>query len=137
MLTFISQLGLAAKSKGIVTGIMLSAAGLMGEGGTTTIPAKTLSFDASVYVTTQNKVRMAVEKTTPEVLTMTVRDNTQQIVYSKQISKKDMKVAVQFDMSELTDGKYELEVASKDGSIKKQVELKTASQQPSRKISML
>ncbi len=63
MLTFISQLGLAAKSKGIVTGIMLSAAGLMGEGGTTTIPAKTLSFDASVYVTTQNKVRMAVEKT--------------------------------------------------------------------------
>ncbi len=48
-----------------------------------------------------------------------------------------MKVAVQFDMSELTDGKYELEVASKDGSIKKQVELKTASQQPSRKISML
>ena len=136
MLTFISQIGLAAKSKGIVTGIMLSAASLMGEGGAT-IPAKTLTFDASVYVTTQNKVRMAVEKTTPEVLTMTVRDNTQQIVYSKQISKKDMKVSVQFDMSELTDGKYELEVASKDGSIKKQVELKTATQQPARKISML
>ncbi|OIN57202.1 DUF3244 domain-containing protein [Arsenicibacter rosenii] len=136
MLTFISQIGLAAKSKGIVTGIMLSAASLLGEGGTT-IPAKTLSFDASVYVTTQNKVRMAVEKTTPETLTLTVRDNQQQVVYSKQISKKDMKISVQFDMSELTDGKYELEVASKDGSIKKQVELKTATQQTARKISML
>jgi hypothetical protein len=134
MLTLISQIGLLANSKGMIGGLLLSAATMMGE---TAAPEKALSFDASVYVTTQNKIRMAVEKTAAEPLTLTLRDNNQKVVYTKNINKKDMKMAFQFDVSELSDGTYELEIASKDGSIKKQVDLKTPKPNPSRQVTML
>lgn len=98
---------------------------------------QTLSFDVSVYVTTANKIRFAVVKKAVNPVTIVLRDQNKQVLYFKKLGKKETKMAAQMDVSELNDGTYEIEFASKEGSIKKQVHLKTPVQKPERTITML
>lgn len=134
MLHILSNIGVFAGSKSLISALMLSAATMNGE---TKAPAKTLSFDASVYVTTKNKIRIAVEKETTSPVTIVLRDQDKKVLYFQTLGKKETKMAAQMDVSDLTDGTYEIEFASKEGSIKKQVDLKTPVQKPARTITML
>jgi hypothetical protein len=84
---------------------------------------KTLSFDASAYVTVNNQIRVAVEKSTLEPVTVVLRDKDNRVMFQQFVGKKEQKYAVKLNMAELPDGKYELEVRSKDGSIRKEVNL--------------
>lgn len=134
MLTILSNIGVFAGSKSMISALMLSAATL-----TTgpNMPTKALSFDASVYVTKANKIRFAVEKEATAPVTIVLRDQNKQVLFFKTLSKKETKMAAQMDVSDLNDGTYEIEFASKEGSIKKQVDLKTPVQAPTRSITML
>lgn len=84
---------------------------------------KTLSFDASAYVTVKNEIRVAVEKTTEEPVTLLLRDPKNRVLFQQVVGKKEHKYAVKLNVAELADGTYELEVKSKDGSIRKEVNL--------------
>ncbi|WP_338877047.1 hypothetical protein WBJ53_15435 [Spirosoma sp. SC4-14] len=86
---------------------------------------KGLSFDASAYVTINNQIRVAVNKKaeTPVVILLKSSDN--QVIYRQSIDRKTEKYAVKLNVDELADGKYELEVASKEGSIRKELNLTT------------
>lgn len=92
-----------------------------------TAPAKPATFDASVYVNRANKIRLAVEKTAPESLTITLRQAGQPVaLFTQQIGKKQMKAVLQLDVDQLADGAYELEISSASGRILKQVNLQAA-----------
>jgi len=88
---------------------------------------KALSFDASAYVTVNNQIRLAVQKTTEVPVVVLLRNKNNEVLYRQNISKKEAKYAVKLDVSELADGQYELEIKSDEGSIRKQL---TLSNQP-------
>ena len=94
-------------------------------------PAKPASFDASLYVTKANKIRLAVEKTTTEPVTINLcqlgKSNVS--VFTQQIGRRQTKVALQIDVSQLPDGAYELEIKSATGRIVKQINLATSAPQ--------
>ncbi|GAB3896486.1 hypothetical protein GCM10028803_14130 [Larkinella knui] len=85
--------------------------------------AKTLSFDASAYVTVNNQIRVAVAKSKLEPVMILLRDENNRVMYQQFVGKKQEKYAVKLNVAELPNGKYELEVKSKDGSIRKEVNL--------------
>jgi hypothetical protein len=96
-----------------------------------TNPTKPSSFNASVFVTKANKIRLAVEKTNPDLVSVTLRQSNQAnaIIFNQQMGRKQSKLALQLDVETLDDGLYELEIRSKTGRIVKQVTLATPSVQ--------
>ena len=86
---------------------------------------KTLSFDASAYVTVNHEIRVAVQKTADVPVVILLRSKDNQILYRQNINAKDVKYAVKLNVDELVDGQYELEVKSSEGSIRKQLNLST------------
>ncbi|MGA0559902.1 DUF3244 domain-containing protein [Larkinella sp. VNQ87] len=88
-------------------------------------PQKVLPFDASAYVTSDNKIRVAIEKSAPEPVAVLLRNAQNEIVFQDFVMKKELKYAVRLDMKNLADGAYELEFKSSKGSIRKQVNLAT------------
>lgn len=116
----------------IAASILLSASTLINP----TNP-KGLSFDASAYVTINHKIRVSVEKTADVPVVILLRDKNNQVLYQQNISKKETKYAVRLNVDELTDGQYELEVRSAEGSIRKQLTLSSQPvQQTSRLVAM-
>jgi len=114
----------SALAKTLVGLFLLSSTSLLAN---PTAPAKPATFDASVYVNKANKIRLAVEKTTAESLTITLRQAGENIpVFMRQIGKKQTKATIQLDVDQLADGVYELEIASASGRIIKQVNLQAA-----------
>jgi hypothetical protein len=91
---------------------------------------KALSFDASAYVTVNNQIRLAVQKTAEVPVVVLLRNKNNEVLYRQNISRKESKYAVKLDVSELADGQYELEVASSEGSIRKQLTLTNQPVQP-------
>ena len=119
----------------IATSLLVSASTLVNPTNPTT--PKSLSFDASAYVTINNEIRVAVEKTTDKPVVVLLWNKNHEVLYRQNLSKKDARYAVKLDVSELADGQYELEVKSSEGSIVKQLNLSTQPvQQLNRSIAM-
>ena len=96
-----------------------------------------LPFDASAYVTVNHQIRVAVAKNTDVPVVVLLRNKSNEVLFRQNISKKETKYAVKLDVEELTDGDYELEVRSNEGSIRKQLNLSTAPvKQTTRVIAM-
>ncbi|QJW90932.1 DUF3244 domain-containing protein [Spirosoma taeanense] len=116
----------------LVTSLLLSSAMLLEP----TTP-KALSFDASAFVTINNQIRLSVAKTAEVPVVVTLRNENKEVLYRQTISKKQVKSAILFTVNDLSDGQYELEISSSEGSIRKQVTLKTAEMKaPARVIAM-
>lgn len=92
--------------------------------GETTAP-KALPFEVSAYVTSQNHIRLAVQKSAPEPVVVLLRNNKREVVFQETISKKELKYAAKLNVNDLEDGAYELEFKSAQGAIRKQVNLAT------------
>ena len=124
MITLMSKLAVS---------ILMSAATLVNP----TTP-KELSFGASAFITNDNQIRVSVIKTTEVPVQVVLRNADKEVVFQRNISKKDAKYAVKLNVSELADGAYELEVKSDEGSIRKQLNLSTQPvQKTSRVVAML
>ncbi|MGV3557693.1 hypothetical protein [Larkinella arboricola] len=98
---------------------------------------KALSFDASAYVTVNNQIRLAVEKTSAEPVVVLLRDKNSRVLFQQFVGKKAQKYAVKLDVADLANGTYELEVKSKEGSIRKEVNLNSKpTEAPTRLVVM-
>lgn len=84
-----------------------------------------MTFDASVYVTSNSKIKLAVVKTVPGLVSVSLTDTKNHSLFQQTLYKKTMKAAMQLDVSELPDGVYTLEIKSDQGSIVKQINLGT------------
>lgn len=87
---------------------------------------KGLSFDASAFVTIDNQIRVSIEKQADVPVVVLLRNKDNEILFRQTISKKELKYAVKLNVNDLSDGQYELEVKSNEGSIRKQLNLSTA-----------
>lgn len=90
-------------------------------------PTKPASFDASVYVTKNNTIKLAVDKTTAESLSISLRPADKSgDLFIKQIGKRQTNARLQLNVDELPNGVYELEIRSASGvRIVKQVQVGT------------
>lgn len=95
-----------------------------------TAPAKPASFDASFYVNKANKIRLAVAKTDVEPVSISLKAvGDSNVLFTRQMSKKQTKLSLQLNVDDLADGTYELEVKSATGSIIKRVNLSSVTPQ--------
>ncbi|GAB3643385.1 hypothetical protein [Spirosoma arcticum] len=93
-------------------------------------PAKPASFEASVYVTKSNKIRLVVEKTTAQPISIILRQvGKSSELFTQQMVRKQTKLALELNVDQLADGTYELEIRSATGSLIKQVSLATTAPQ--------
>ncbi|RIV22433.1 hypothetical protein DYU11_15570 [Fibrisoma montanum] len=122
MFNFLLQASALVGAKSILGAVLLSASTLTTEPAE---PKKPASFGASAYVNKENKIQLSVEKVVAEPVTVVLRNQNNQVLFTQRLGKKQNKFSVKFDMSELQDGAYELEISSSDGSIRKQVSLQT------------
>ncbi|GAB3997905.1 hypothetical protein GCM10028807_44160 [Spirosoma daeguense] len=86
---------------------------------------KALSFDASAFVTVNNQIRVAVNKTPGKEVAVILRGQNNEILFQDYIRKNDEKYAIKMNVNDLNDGEYELEIKSSEGSIRKQITLAT------------
>lgn len=122
MINFLIQAGTMTVGKNIIGGLLIGVTTLLANPES---PTKPTSFDASVYVNAQGKVRLSVQKTVPGIVTVQLLDQHRSVLYSSTVAKKDMKAALLFDLSEVNDGTYTLEIQSAGGIIQKQVSVVT------------
>ncbi|WP_338869696.1 hypothetical protein WBJ53_20810 [Spirosoma sp. SC4-14] len=115
--------------------ILMSASTLANPANPTT--PKALPFGASAFVTVDNQIRVSVSKEADVPVEVLLRTADHQVVFRQNLGRKDQKVALKLNVDELSDGKYELEVRSSEGSIRKQLELSTQPvQQTSRVVAV-
>ncbi|WP_420146876.1 hypothetical protein [Spirosoma sp.] len=95
---------------------------------------KTLSFDASAYVTVNNQIRVAVQKNSDVPVQIVLRDKSNEVLYRQVVGKNEAKYAVKLNVDDLADGQYELEVKSSEGSIRKQLKLSSTPAQVSNRV---
>ncbi|GAB3021621.1 hypothetical protein [Spirosoma pulveris] len=107
-----------------VAALFLSATPLLANPANPTKPA---SFDASIYITKNNKIKLAVDKTTAESVSIRLREAGQSnYLFTQQVGKRQTQARLQLNVDDLPSGNYELEIRSASGaSIVKQVQLGT------------
>lgn len=122
MFNFLFQASLLASAKLTASTMLLGATTFLSNPGTAVKP---MTFDASVYVTSNSKIKLAVVKTVPGLVSVSLTDTKNHSLFQQTLYKKTMKAAMQLDVSELPDGVYTLEIKSDQGSIVKQINLGT------------
>lgn len=122
MIHFLTQAGALTGCKNLIGGLLVGATTLFAN---PEAPTKPTSFDASVYVTQQGKIRLSVQKTLPGIVSVQLLDEKKHVLFSNTVAKKELKAAILFDMNEVNDGIYTLEIKSAEGSILKQVSVAT------------
>ncbi len=121
MITPFVQISVLAGFKNLMGALLLSTTFLANPDA----PTKPTSFDASAYVTKAGKVRLSVAKIKPVTVTILLFDEKQHVIHTATIPKKQMKAGILFDMSEVGDGEYSLELRSDDGLLLTQISLAT------------
>ncbi len=84
------------------------------------------TFNASVYIAKDASIRVAVEKNTPSNVVINLRDSRNEVVYSDEISRKELKSVYKLDVEQLRDGDYTLEIVSNTKTITKSLHLASA-----------
>jgi hypothetical protein len=98
---------------------------------------KTQHFDASAYVTNDASIRVAVKKNTVGRVYVSLRDAKGELIYGETVGKKDMAYAAKFNVSELQDGAYTLEMIGNNGErIVKKLNLKSEKLVADRKVTV-
>ncbi|WP_420153797.1 hypothetical protein [Siphonobacter sp.] len=86
--------------------------------------AKT-SYAVNVFKGKQGKVNFLLEKAAGKKLTVSLRNAKGEILFSENISKNATGYARRFDMNELVDGQYHIEVTDGETIVKKDISLNT------------
>jgi len=99
---------------------------------------KAKPLQIGVFATKESKIQMAVRKGTGDKAVITLRDANKKILHEEVMSKKSEKFDCRFDVSDLKDGEYVLEVQSGGQKIEKHVKLGSTApkEEISRKIQL-
>lgn len=86
---------------------------------------KAKPLQIGVFTTKEAKIQMAVRKGVGEKAVITLRDAQQNVIHEEIMGKKSEKFDARFDVTNLKDGEYTLEVISGKEKIQKQVSIKS------------
>jgi hypothetical protein len=86
---------------------------------------KAKPLQIGVFTTKEAKIQMAVRKGVGEKAIITLLDDKRNVIHEEIMSKKAEKYDARFDVTNLKDGEYFLEVTSGKDKIQKQVSIKS------------
>jgi hypothetical protein len=98
---------------------------------------KAKPLQIGVFTTKESKIQMAVRKGAGEKAVITLRDAKQNVIHEEVMSKKSEKFDARFDVSELAEGNYILEVTAGKDKIQKQVSIKSQKEEASTRTVQL
>lgn len=90
---------------------------------------KAKPLQIGVFTTKEAKIQMAVRKGVGQKAVIILRDAKNNVIHEEVMGKKTEKFDGRFDVSNLNDGEYTLEVTSGNEKIRKQVSIKSEKQQ--------
>jgi Secretion system C-terminal sorting domain len=97
---------------------------------------KAAKFEASAFTTKDASIRVAVKKNVQERVYLTLRDAKGQVLFAETISKNNMKYAAKFDISDLADGAYQIEIKAGNEQIVKELNVSTKTVDVERKVTV-
>ncbi|PMD90394.1 hypothetical protein BWI97_23195 [Siphonobacter sp. BAB-5405] len=83
------------------------------------------SYTMNVFKGQQGKVNFMLEKVAGKKLTVSLRNAKGDVLFSENISKNATGYARRFDMNELADGQYHIEVTDGETTLKKDISINT------------
>ncbi|WP_428666949.1 DUF3244 domain-containing protein [Runella sp.] len=95
------------------------------------------TFEASTYVSADASLRVAIKKNSPERVYVTLRNAEGVVLFSETIGKKEMTYAAKFDVKDLTDGAYQLEITSGKEHVVKKLNLTSQKVETQRVVTVL
>ena len=93
-------------------------------------------FEASAFITADASVRVAVKKNVHERVYLNLRDAKGDVLFTETISKNDMDYAAKLDLSNLSDGAYQLEITAGKDKVVKQLNVQTKPVVAERKVTV-
>lgn len=97
---------------------------------------KAKPLQIGVFTTKEAKIQMAVRKGAGERAVITLRDAKQNVIHEEVMSKKSEKFDARFDVSNLSDGDYTLEVIAGKDKVQKQVSIKSQKEATLRSVQL-
>lgn len=97
---------------------------------------KVKPLQIGVFTTKEAKIQMAVRKGAGERAVITLRDAKQNVIHEEVMSKKSEKFDARFDVSNLSDGDYTLEVIAGKDKVQKQVSIKSQKEATLRSVQL-
>ena len=97
---------------------------------------KAKPLQIGVFTTKEAKIQMAVRKGAGEKAIITLRDAKQNVIHEEVMSKKSEKFDARFDVSNLSDGDYTLEVIAGKDKVQKQVSIKSQKEATLRSVQL-
>jgi len=75
-------------------------------------PTKVARYASGIYTTVTGKLHVSIDKQIGGTVTVSLKDANGTVLFNRQIAKKDTQFRTRFDLSQLTDGTYELELTN-------------------------
>ncbi len=75
-------------------------------------PTKVAHYESGIYTTVAGKLHVSVDKQLGGTVAVSLKDGSGNVLFSRDIAKKDTQFRTRFDLSQLTDGTYELELTN-------------------------
>jgi|GEM_PF-920011 hypothetical protein len=88
-------------------------------------PTGSAPFKSGVYTSNDGKLHVSLDKQTGNVVTIQLKSNTGETLYTQRLSKKDEKCRLVFNVDNLKDGTYQLHITDGVATVSKSVTLTT------------
>ncbi len=89
-------------------------------------PATPESFKASAYVNKERKIRLSIDKSAAEAMTVNLRPvGKAATVFTEHVGRRATKARLLLNVDQLPDGLYELELRTASGQLTRRIDLKT------------
>lgn len=92
------------------------------------------TFESSAFVTADASLRVAIKKNAPQKVYLTLKNKDGQVLFAETIGKKEMAYAAKINVSDLTDGTYQLEITSGQNRVVKQLNLSSKKVEVQRQV---
>ncbi len=94
------------------------------------------TFESSTFVSADANLRVAIKKNAPQTVYLTLKNNEGQVLFTETIGKKEMTYAAKINVSDLTDGNYQLEIVSGKNRVVKQLNLSSKKVEVQRQVTV-
>ncbi|AYQ33378.1 hypothetical protein [Runella sp. SP2] len=101
---------------------------------TTTRPEA--AFESSAYVTNDAKIKVAIRKNAPAKVFLTLKDANGDVLFKQTVAKNEMNYSAKFNINELSDGVYNLEIESGESRVVKQLNVVSKKIEIERKVTV-
>jgi hypothetical protein len=88
-------------------------------------PTDSVSFKSGIYTSNDGKLHVALDKQTGSVVTIQLKNNQGVTLYTQRLGKKAENCRLAFNVDNLKDGIYQLDITDGVATVSKSVTLKT------------